>query len=94
MPPELKDVLLLAIFNPAMLVVGFWLGRRANQLQKVVIAGFIAGLAGAVFALLVMRFGTTTGTPKLIPGIFVAGAIAGMLVARVGYWVRVNKGKG
>ncbi len=94
MPPELKDVLLLALFNPAMLAVGYWLGRKADQLQKVVIAGFVAGLAGVCFAWMVMRFGSTTGTPKLLPGIFVIGAIAGMAAARIGFWVRVHKGEG
>ena len=94
MPPEVKDILLLALFNPAMLGVGYWLGRKADQPQKVVIAGFVAGLAGVLFALGVMRFGTTTATPKLLPGIFVIAALAGMVAARLGYWVRVHKGDG
>ena len=87
-PPEVKDILLLALFNPATLAAGYWCGRHADQIQKIVVGGFVAGLAGTFFAWLVMRFGTTTGTPKLLAGIFVVAAIAGLGWARLGFWVR------
>ena len=38
MPPELKDILLLAIMNPATLAAGFLIGRRADQAQKIIVA--------------------------------------------------------
>ena len=87
-PPEVKDILLLALFNPATLAAGYWFGRNADQIQKIVVGAFAAGLAGTFFAWLVMRFGTTTGTPKLLAGIFVVAAIAGLGWARLGFWVR------
>ena len=63
-PPEVLDILLLALFNPATLVAGYWFGRNADQVQKIIVGAFAAGLAGTFFAWLVMRFGMTTGTPK------------------------------
>ena len=90
-PPEIIDILLLAVFNPATLIVGYWFGRNADQVQKVVVGAFAAGSAGTFFAWLVMRFGMTTGTPKLLPGIFVVAAAAGLGWARLGYWVRENR---
>ena len=85
MPPEIKDILLLAALNPATLIAGYWLGKRADQAQKVVIAGFTAGLAGTLFAWLLMRFGLTDGTPKLLSGIFVVSALLGTLWAWLGF---------
>ena len=48
MPPELKDVLLLAIMNPATLAVGYWLGRSSDQAQKIAIAAFVAAALGMI----------------------------------------------
>jgi hypothetical protein len=40
----------LALLNPAVVAVGFWLGRQADQWQKIPVAAFAAALAGfAVF---------------------------------------------
>ena len=90
-PPEVKDILLLALFNPATLVAGYCFGRHADQVQKIVVGAFAAGLAGTFFAWLVMTFGNTTGTPKLLSGIFVVAALAGLGWARLGFWVRQNR---
>ncbi len=92
-PPEVLDILLLALFNPATLVAGYWFGRNADQLQKIVVGAFAAGIAGTIFAWGVMRFGQTTGTPKLLSGIFVVSAIAGLGWASLGFWVRKNRAK-
>lgn len=91
MPQELKDILLLALMNPATLVVGYWLGRRADQVQKTVIAGFAAGLAGAVWAWLQMQLGFTTAQPKLLSGILVVSIIIGALWAWLGYRIRLGR---
>ena len=92
-PPEVFDILLLALFNPATVVAGYWFGRNADQVQKIVVGGFAAGIAGTMFAWGVMRFGQTTGTPKLLAGIFVVAAIAGLGWARLGFWVRQHQAK-
>lgn len=42
------DLLILALLNPVVIAVGFWLGRNSDQWQKVLVAGFAAALAGAV----------------------------------------------
>lgn len=92
MPPELREILLLGIVNPATLIVGYWLGRRADQLQKAVVAGFVAGLAGTVFAWLLMRLGYTPDNPRLHGGIFVTSLLAGTAWAGLGYWLRNLRG--
>lgn len=41
-------LLLIALLNPAVALVGFLMGRAADQPQKLVVAAFSAALAGAV----------------------------------------------
>ena len=65
-PPEVAEIVQLAVFNPATLIVGYWLGRRANQIQKVIIVGFAAGLAGTAFAWAIMQIGLTPMQKKLL----------------------------
>lgn len=90
-PPEVKEILLLALVNPATLATGYWLGRRADQRQKLFVAGFVAGLAGLAFAWLLMRLGFTEPMPKLLAGVFVVSAIAGGGWAAFGYRMRQNR---
>lgn len=87
-PPEFKDVLLLAILNPGTLVAGFLFGRRADQPQKLVVAGFAAGIAGVLFAGLVMLAGLIPPMVRSLSGVFVAGFIIGMVVGAIGYKTR------
>lgn len=88
MPPELKQILLLAIANPATLAAGYWLGRRADQIQKLVVVAFAAGAAGTVYVWLLMRFGFAAAQPRLFAGVFIASAIVGGLWGWLGYWTR------
>ena len=88
MPPDLKDVLLLAFMNPATLAAGFLLGRRANQIQKIVLAVFVAGIAGAMFAWLLMVTGLFAPKVRLLSGVFVASALFGLVWAWIGYATR------
>lgn len=87
-PQELKDVLLLAIMNPATLAAGFMIGRRADQVQKVIVAAFVAGIAGVLFAGLLMVTGLYPPKVRLLSGVFVAAALAGMVWAWIGYVTR------
>jgi peptidoglycan biosynthesis protein MviN/MurJ (putative lipid II flippase) len=93
MPPEVKIILMHAIMNPATLVVGYWLGRKADQVQKVVIAAFIAGLAGTVYAWLIMKLGFAENRPRLIAGVLVASGIMGIVWSWLGHWTRGHRDK-
>lgn len=93
MPPELKDVLLLAVMNPATLAAGFLVGRRADQRQKIIVGGFVAGIAGVVFAGLLMLTGLYPPKVRLLSGVFVASCVAGLVWAWLGFATRA-KGAG
>ena len=88
MPPELKDILILAIMNPATLVAGYWLGRSSDQAQKIAIAAFIAAIAGTIYVWLLMYLGFSAWRPRLIAGVFIASAMLGAGYAGFGYWTR------
>lgn len=88
MPPELKEVLLLAIMNPAALAAGVLVGRRADQAQKIIVGGFAAGIAGAIFAGLLMAVGLYPPEVRLLSGVFVASALLGLAWAWIGFITR------
>ncbi len=88
MPPELKDILLLAIMNPATLAAGFLIGRRADQAQKIIVAGFAAGIAGVLFAGLLMLTGFFPPKVRLLSGVFVASFLAGLVWGWIGFATR------
>jgi hypothetical protein len=85
MPPDLKDVLLLAFMNPATIAAGFWVGRKVDQREKIVLAGFIAGVAGVAFAGLLMLTGLFEPKVRLLGGVLVASGLLGILWASIGY---------
>ena len=41
-----QTLVLIALFNPATIAIGFLMGRTANQPQKLVVAAFAAALGG------------------------------------------------
>ena len=56
-PVDLKAVLLTALLNPAVIVVAFWMGRGADQWQKLPVAAFAAALLGLGVVYLAARVG-------------------------------------
>ncbi len=88
MPPEVKDILLLAIVNPATLAAGFLIGRRADQAQKIIVAGFAAGIAGVLFSGLLMLTGFFPPKVRLLTGVFVASFLAGLVWGWIGFATR------
>ena len=88
MPPELKEILMHAIMNPVTLLAGYWLGRKADQVQKLVIAAFIAAIGGTIYTWLRMKFGFTPDEPRLIAGILVASGLMALIWSGLGYWTR------
>ena len=88
-PFDPAALLLLALLNPAVVLVGFLMGRAADQPQKLLIAGFVAALAGAGLVWLAAYL-------KVVPargiggegGLFVMQIPIGMAWAALGYWLR------
>ena len=70
-----KTLFLIALLNPAVIAVAFLMGRRADQWQKLIVAAFVASLAG-VFLFWIAR----------LTGMFVInayGAASGLLMLQL-----------
>lgn len=52
-----ETILLLALINPVVIAVAVIMGRRADQWQKIPIAGFAAAIAGFALYWLVAQVG-------------------------------------
>jgi hypothetical protein len=80
-------VLLTALFNPAVIVVAFWMGRRADQWQKLPVAAFAGALAGSVAVYLAARLdiANLAGVGRAGAGIFTAQFFFGLLWACLGW---------
>lgn len=93
-PPELKEVLMHGVLNPAALWAGYMLGRslgkRGDQKQKLAVAGIMAGVAGLVFSWLIMLFGFAEPRWKLLPGILVTAMLIGGGASYLGYRVQAE----
>jgi hypothetical protein len=82
-----RFVILFAFIDPVVVALGLWMGWRADQAAKIVLAGLAAGLAGVVITFLV-RF---AGLSWFEGGYAFGGAhaffrvLAGVLWAAVGY---------
>lgn len=72
-----QTLVLIAALNPAVIIAGLWLGRRADQWQKLPVAAFAAALAGFVLYWLVTMLG-------LMP-VHALGGEAGMVALQFGF---------
>ena len=86
-PVDLLAVLLTALLNPAVIVVAFWLGRNADQPQKVPVAAFAAALAGSLLTHFAVRAGMTSlaQVGRAAAGLFIAQFVFGLAWAYAGY---------
>lgn len=83
-------LVVLAALNPAVIVVGFWMGLKADQWQKLIVAALAASLAGFLllyFAILVgavhtSSIGGEAGIVLLQVVFGLAWALAGFLLAK------------
>ncbi len=82
-----RFVILFAFIDPVVVALGLWMGWRADQKAKIILAGFAAGLAGVALAFLA-RF---AGLSWFEGGYAFGGAhaffrvLAGVLWAAIGY---------
>lgn len=94
-PVLLPDVSLLlvlafAAFNPVTIAVALAMGRRADALAKVPIAGFAASVAGSLLLWLgtLARFEFVATPARAAGGIFVAGFLIATVYAWLAYRTR------
>jgi len=84
-------LVMLALFNPAVIAVALWMGRHADQWQKIPIAAFAASLAGFVLFWL----GTLTGVLVVgsqggAAGVVMLQFAFGLVWASLGYITRAR----
>ena len=91
MGADLQQMLLVALFNPAAILAGFFIGRQADQLQKIIVGGFAAGFAGLAFVWLVSKLGFYVGNMNSVSGVFALSFIIGMIWYFVGFKTRKKK---
>ena len=97
--PELSpfqpvNLALLALLNPAVLLVGFLMGRQANQWQKLIVAGFAAALCGAVLVWVAVWLGVLTARGiGGEAGLFAISVVVGTIWAAIGYATRPRNAK-
>ncbi len=87
-PFEPTKLLLIALLNPVVIAVAFFMGQRADQWQKIIVAAFAASCAGYLLYWLVVAVG-------LMPVHALGGEAAlvlmqflfGLVWATIGYWL-------
>jgi glycerol uptake facilitator-like aquaporin len=85
-PVDLRDVVLTALLNPAVILVAFWMGRSADQWQKLPVAAFAAALAGSILLYVAIRLGISdvNAAGRAAAGIFTAQFLFGLVWAYLG----------
>jgi hypothetical protein len=86
-PVDLDVVLITALLNPVVPIVAFWMGRSADQWQKLPLAAFAASLAGMAAIYIAARLGIAglARTGRAAAGIFIAQCVLALLWAYAGY---------
>lgn len=83
----LMTLLLYAAFNPATIAVAFWLGRKADQAGKLIIAAFAGSMAGiaVLYVGALLHVGNASTLGRGAAGVFVVSLLAGLAYAFIGY---------
>ena len=86
-PVNLTAVILTALFNPAVAIVAVWMGRQADQWQKLPVAAFAAALVGSMFVFIAVHFGLpgVVGVGRATAGVFVTEFLFGLAWAALAY---------
>jgi hypothetical protein len=92
---QFRWVIILAFLDPAVVLIGLWMGWHADQAVKIVLAGFIAALAGVAVSFLLRFVGISWFEGEFLFG----GAhalfrfIAGIVWAVIGFTARRAVGR-
>lgn len=86
-PVELKIVILTALLNPAVIALAFWMGRTADQWQKLPVAAFAGAIVGSALIYVAVRLGVpgVAGVGRAAAGVFIAEFLFGLIWAYLGY---------
>lgn len=86
-PVDLASVFLAALLNPLVVVVAVLMGRRADQWQKLPVAGFAAAVIGSAGVYVLVRIGIMGGgsVGRAAAGIFIAEFLLGTVWASLAY---------
>jgi hypothetical protein len=90
-PVDLKSVVLAALLNPAVIAIAFWMGRNADQWQKLPVAAFAAALVGSAILYLATRLNMLglSGLGRAAAGVFTTQFLVGLAWAYLGWcWGR------
>jgi hypothetical protein len=87
-PFDPLSLLFIALLNPVVALVGFLMGKKADQPQKLIVAGFIASAAGSAAFWLVtwLRLMPVRGSGGEA-GLFVIQLVLGTIWAAIGYYL-------
>ncbi len=82
-------LVMIAALNPAVIITGFMMGRRADQWQKLIVAAFAAAIVGAALIWIGawLRILPARGIGGEA-GLFVLQMLFGLVWATVGYLFR------
>jgi hypothetical protein len=85
-PVDLKSVVLAALLNPAVIAVAFWMGRNADQWQKLPVAAFAAALVGSAILYPAARFNVAGlgALGRASAGVFTLQFLVGLAWAYLG----------
>jgi hypothetical protein len=86
-PVNLAAVVLTALLNPAVVLVAVWLGRYADQWQKLPVAAFAAALVGSalVFAAVYVGMPGVVSVGRATAGVFVSEFVFGLIWAALAW---------
>ena len=86
-PVDLVAVVLTALLNPAVILVALWMGRKADQPQKLPLAAFAAAAAGSALASVAVWMGVSgiRQVGRAAAGLFIVQFVFGLAWAYVGH---------
>ena len=86
-PVDLVALLFTALLNPIVAVIAVLMGLRADQWQKVPVAGFAAAVIGSAVIYVFVRIGIGSERLARAPaGLFIVQFALGTVWAAVAFW--------
>jgi hypothetical protein len=92
-PVSLGAVILAALLNPAVPLVALWMGRAADQWQKLPVAAFAAALVGSALFYIAVYLGMpgVRDVGRSASGVFVAEFLFALVWAALGFRIRSGR---